>query len=77
MVELLISLIVLIFFSAVALWKQNAVVFLLAAGTAIVLAFAWYDTYTTNLGLGISLMIVAYALVCMGWGFRLLFWREE
>ena len=64
-------------FSVLAFWKPNAVLFMLMAGISIILGLTWYDLYTTNMGLTMGLMLIAYALFCIGMAFRLLFWRQE
>lgn len=65
------------FFSWMAFWKHNALMFMLAAGASLITGFYWYDTYTNNLGLGISLMLLAYSLVCFGFALGSLFKRER
>lgn len=66
-----------VFFSAMAFWKTNPVLFMLAGGTAVFNGFYWYDQYTTFLGLAIGLCLIAYALLCFGYAFRYIFWRES
>ncbi len=65
-----------IFLSMVAFWRPNAVLFMLAAGASLITGFSWYDTYMTNAGLTISLMLIGYSFACLGFAFRCLFWRE-
>lgn len=73
---LALAWLVVVFFSLLGFWRPNPVLFMLAAGAALMTGLYWYDVYTTNLGLGISLMLIVYALVCVGLAFRCIFWRE-
>lgn len=66
-----------VFFSWVAFWKHNALMFLLAAGASLMTGFYWYDTYTNNLGLSIGILLIAYSLVCFGFALGCIFWREK
>lgn len=64
-----------IFFTVLAYWgKTNALPFMLAAGASMMLGLHWFDVYTTNSGLGISLMLIAYSLVMLGFAYRAIFW---
>lgn len=74
--SLLIGFLALTLFSGLAFWKLNAVLFMLTAGIALMVGFKWYDVYTDETGLTISLSIVAYSLVCIAFAFRCLFWRN-
>jgi len=76
-VSLVLAGCAVIFFSTFAWWKSNAVVFMLAYGASLMLGLYWFDVYTTDLGLAVSLMLIAYALLCCGFAFRCLFWRED
>lgn len=66
-----------VFFSLIAFWKANAIVFMLVAGASLMLGLYWFDVYPTDIGLAISLMFIAYSLVCLGLAFRCIFWRED
>ena len=68
---------VVVFFSLLAFWRLNALMFMMAAGASIMLGLQWYDIYTTNTGLGISLMIIAYSIVCIAFAFKCLFPKEN
>lgn len=68
---------VVIFFSWLAFWKYNALLFMLAAGSSVMTGFYWYDTYTTNLGLAIGILLVAYSLVCLGFALQCIFWKGK
>jgi len=63
--------------SALAFWRFNAVMFMLVAGASLLLGFCWYDAFTTNLGLTLGLMAVAYSLVCLGFALRCIFWSNK
>lgn len=76
MITLLLSFIPLALFSVLAFWKPNAVLFMISAGIAMFVGFYWFDAYTTNLGMAISLCIIAYALYCIGLAFRMIFWNR-
>ena len=66
-----------VFFSLLAWWKLNAVMFMLAAAASITTGLYWFDLYTTNIGLSISLAFIGYGLLCVGLAFRFIFWRED
>lgn len=68
---------VVAFFSLLAFWKNNAILFMLTAGASIMVGLQWYDVYTTDTGLAISLMLIAYSLVCIGFAFACIFRRER
>lgn len=76
-VEQGVMILPLALFSVLAFWKSNAIIFMLAGGTSIMVGLYWFDIYTTDLGLAISLMFIAYSLVCLGLAFRCIFWRED
>ena len=75
--ELWLTLLVLGLFSVLAFWKINIILFMLSGVVALFLGFYWFDTYVTNLSLAVSLAIIAYAFLCIGMAFRLIFWHEE
>jgi len=71
------GLILIIGLSVLAFWKYTALLFMLVAGASLILGFGFYDAFTTNLGLTLGLMMVVYALVCVAFAFRCLFWRGD
>ena len=73
---LIVSMIPLIFFSVMAFWKENSVMFMLAAGVAILVGFNCYDVETSTWMLGISLVIWAYSIACLVFGFMCIFKRS-
>lgn len=72
----LVQFLPVVLFSSLAFWRPNALLFMLAAGTSLLVGLQWYDVYTTPTGLTIGLMLIAYSLVCVAFAFRCLFWRE-
>ena len=64
------------FFSALAFWKPSPVLFVLAGVCALFNGLNWYDAFGTHEALAISLMLIVYCLVCWGFAFRYIFWRE-
>ena len=70
---LTISMIPLIFFSVMAFWKENSVMFMLAAGVAILVGFNCYDVETSTWMLGISLVLWVYSIACLIFGLMCMF----
>ena len=66
-----------VFFSLLAFWKLNALLFMVAAGASLMTGFYWYDTYTNYLGLSIGLMLLAYSIVCLILAIGCLFKRRH
>ena len=66
-----------VFFSILAWTKLNMVMFMLAAAASIMTGLYWFDVYTTDIGLSISLALIAYGLLCVGLAFKCIFWRED
>ena len=66
-----------VFFSFLAFWKLNALLFMLAGGASLMVGLQWYDVYTDNTGLTIGLMLIGYSFTCMAFAFRCLFWTER
>ena len=67
--------------SVLAIWSQNHVLFMIVAGLAIMTGLYAPDIIsgdyaTTPLGISIGLTMIAYSLLCCGWAFRLMFWKE-
>lgn len=74
---MILALAVVIFFSVMGFWRLNPLLFMLAAGSSLMLGLYWYDAFTDNLGLTIGLMLIVYSLVCAGFAFKCIFWRER
>lgn len=68
---------VVVFFSVLGFWRPNPLPFMMAAGASLMLGLYWYDVYTTNIGLTIGLMLIAYSLVCIGFAFMCIFWKDR
>ena len=66
-----------IFFSLLAFWRLNALLFMLTAGVSLMVGLQWYDVYTTPTGMAIGLMLIAYSFVCIAFAYRCLFWGEN
>lgn len=67
----------LVFFCVLAFWKNNPVLFMLAAGAALFNGIYWYDKYDSPIGLSIGLILIAFSVYCLGMAFRYIFWRSE
>ena len=72
--SLIVAIMPLALFSTLAFYKPSALLFMLIAGGSLMLGLSWFDTYTTNLGLTIGLMMIGYCFVCFGFAFRCIFW---
>lgn len=76
----LVYIIPLIVLSSLAFWKENAVLFLLVSGVAMMTGLYSPDILgglnnSSPLGISIGLMLIGFSLLCCGWAFRLMFWR--
>jgi len=76
-VQTIIQFLPVAFFSVLAFWKSNAVLFMLTAGGALMMGLYWYDQHTTTIGLTTGLLLIAYSILCLGFAFRAVFWRNE
>jgi len=65
------------FFSVLAFWKLDTLLFMLTAGASVMTGLYWRDTYTTNWGLTMGLMLIAYSIVCLGFALGCLFKRGK
>lgn len=66
-----------LFFSIMAFWKPNTVLFMITAGASMMTGLYWFDVYTTDIGLSIALALIAYSFISCGFAFKLIFWRGE
>ena len=73
---LIIGIIVLIFFSVLAFWRDNSILFMLAAGVSIVVGFNCYDTEANTWMFGVALILWAYSIACLIFGFMCIFKRR-
>ena len=72
----------LIIISALAFWKENAVLFMIAFGLAWLTGLNAPDilsgnSETTTLGLTLGLMVIGYGMYCAVMAFRLMFWEGK
>lgn len=70
----IVSLILLAVFSVLAFWKQLAIIYMLLAGMSLMIGLEWYDVYAGELGMAISLVLMAYSLMCVGYAYRFILW---
>ena len=66
-----------VFFSLLAWVWKNTAAFMISAGASLMAGLYWFDVYTTDVGLSISLMMIAYAFLCLALAFKHIFWRED
>ena len=71
-----IGAVFLIFFSVIAFWRDNSIMFLLAAGVAVSVGFGFYDIESSPFTFGIALVIWAYSIVCLIFGLMCMFKRR-
>jgi ABC-type uncharacterized transport system permease subunit len=75
--ELFLAFIPVVFFSLLAWWKYNPVLFMVTAGVALLVGFNSPDFLspetTTSLEVTIGLTFIAYALLCVGMAFQTIF----
>lgn len=76
-VRCLVQLLPVVLFSFLAFWKLNPVLFMIAAGASLMSGLYWYDYFTTELGLSIGLMLIAYAFICVSFAYGTIFWRDR
>lgn len=75
--ELLLSLMVLGGMSAAAMVVKSAVLYFVSAAVALSVGLAWYSTYTTTLGLSISLGLFCYMVYCIVMAYNVLWLRAK
>ncbi len=71
----------LIFFSVLAFWKENHILFMITAGLAFITGFYSPNIisgiYETNaVGVTVGTMLILYSYACAGWSIALMF-RDE
>ena len=72
----------LLIVSALAFWKENAILFMILYGVAMIIGLNAPDILaiggaTTNVGIAVGLGLIGFSLLAAGWSFRLMFWSEE
>lgn len=70
-----IALVVLVLISALAFWRPIAPLFMIMAGMALMIGLSWYDIYTNEMGMAISLCLIGYSFLCIGYTFKVIFAR--
>lgn len=76
----LVYLLPLAAISALAFWKENHILFMLAFGLAMIAGLNAPDIIsgnyeTTSMGLTMGALLIVYAFLCVALAFRLMFWR--
>ena len=69
------AVIVLVFLTVIAFWRPYAPLFMITAGVSLMLGLYWFDVFTNEIGMAISLVLIAYSLVCIGYTFKVIFWQ--
>ena len=72
----------LLFFSAIAFWKESHILFLITFGIAVITGLNSPDIIaghyeTSGIGLTVGICLIAYSLLCLGFAIRLMFWQGE
>lgn len=62
-----------------ALWKENAVLFMLVSGVSLITGLYSPDILSTikNVGFAAGLMLIAFSFLSAGWSLRLMFWSDN
>jgi hypothetical protein len=68
-----LALLAVVGISGLAFWKPMAPIFMILAAMSMMLGLSWYDVHATELGMGISLGLIAYSIVCLGLTYRVIF----
>lgn len=68
--------------STFAFWKENYVLFMVAAGVSMISGLYGPDLIngqyeTTGYGIAFGFALLVYSLICCGFTFRLMFWSDE
>lgn len=75
--RILAQLAVVVIMSALAFWRPHELLFLIISGIALMTGLGWYNAFPTDVGLSVSLMLIAYAFVAVGFGLKVMLWRSE
>ena len=57
-------------------WKPYPVLFMLAAGVSMFTGLEWYNYFMDNMGIAVSLGLITYSFVCLGYALKITIWRE-
>ena len=72
--HLIIAVVALLTLSALAFWKPVvAPLFMIMAAMSMMIGLYWYDMYTNELGMSMSLAFIIYSFVCFGLAFKVIF----
>ena len=75
--ELILALVVTMFFSLIAFWHRGALPFIVLGVASIFTGLAWFDKYITDTGMAISLALILYGMFSFGLFFKYALWRKE
>jgi hypothetical protein len=71
----LVQLVPLVFLSVLAFWRPHVLLFMAVMGMSLMIGLNWFDTYTDETGLAVSLMLIGYSFVAAGFGFKVMLWE--
>ena len=71
------AVIILVFLTVIAFWKPIAPFFMIMAGVSLMLGLYWFDVFTNEIGMAVSLALIAYSLICMGYAFKVALWPGD
>jgi len=74
--SLYVAIVILVFLSALAFWNPIAPLFMLMAGVSLMLGLYWYDVFTNEMGMAMSLVLIGYSFVCIGYTYKVVFWQQ-
>ncbi len=78
----LLAITTLTILSVLAAWKENAIMFQITSGMALIIGLNAPDIMTgsattTSTDIAIGLSLVAYSFLCAGWSLKLMLHRES
>lgn len=74
--SLVTAVVALVALSFLAFWRPNAPLFMILAGMALMIGLNWYNIYTDGMGMAISLALIGYCFLCIGYTFKVIFWQS-
>ncbi len=75
--SLAIMCIPLALFSLLAYWKNIPLLYIILSAISLFVGFKWYDVYTDDTGLAISIGLIAFALVNIGRAIQAMIGKRE
>lgn len=72
--QLIVALIGLILFSAIAFWRPITPLFMFISGLSLILGLEWFDYYTNELGMTVGLILIGYSLLSLGFAYKVALW---